>query len=200
MRSRLAVGAVLVGVLAGCGIPSQTEPSVIERTSVPFSLLDPGHRQHETGDADTSETAATVYFVKNKTLVGVQRGIRTGPMTSQAAAVLTAMAVGPDQDEQSRGLSTAVPPSLHLNVTQFRHRQITIEIASEPSGVTAAESPLTVAQIVLSLTSLPGVDKVQLTRDHQPIEAPLADGSLTSAPLTVKDYNVLRESDRRSSQ
>lgn len=194
MRKCLTVGAVLAFVLAGCGIPSQAEPGVIERTSVPFGLLDPGHRPHGASDADTDEALATVYFVKAKMLFGVKRGVATGPMTSQAAAVLAALTAGPDPDEQSRGLSTAVPPSLHLNVAQFRNRQITLDIASEPSGVTAAESPLTVAQIVLSLTSLPGIDKVRLTRDHQPIEAPLADGSLTSVPLTARDYNLLRKS------
>ncbi|HZB21324.1 MAG TPA: GerMN domain-containing protein, partial [Blastococcus sp.] len=47
-----------------------------------------------------------------------------------------------------------------------------------------------VAQLVLTATSLQGVDAVQLTIGGEPVEAPLPTGELTSAPLTAADYAV----------
>ena len=57
-----------------------------------------------------------------------------------------------------------------------------------PSG---AASRRAVAQIVLTATSVPGVDAVLLTLDGDPVEAPLPSGELTSAPLTETDYEPL---------
>jgi spore germination protein GerM len=100
---------------------------------------------------------------------------------------------GPAAPEQARGLSSAIPPGLRLAVQSFEGGRVTIDLSGDPAGLTAAESPLTIGQIVLSLTSLPGVERVQFTRDHQPIEVPLVDGSLTSRPLAGVDYQVLRD-------
>ena len=47
---------------------------------------------------------------------------------------------------------------------------------------------LEVAQIVLTATSVPGVDAVLLELAGEPIEAPLPDGELADRPLTAQDY------------
>ena len=44
------------------------------------------------------------------------------------------------------------------------------------------------AQIVLTATSVPGVDAVRLTLSGAPVEAPLPSGELTSEPLNADDY------------
>ena len=44
------------------------------------------------------------------------------------------------------------------------------------------------AQVVLTATSLPGVDAVRLTFAGNPVEAPLPSGELTSGALTAADY------------
>lgn len=46
-------------------------------------------------------------------------------------------------------------------------------------------------QIVLTATSLAGIGEVLLTRDDEPVEAPLLSGELTAAPLTAEDYAAL---------
>jgi len=56
-----------------------------------------------------------------------------------------------------------------------------------PSG---GASRRAVAQLVLTATSLQGVDAVRLTIGGDPVEAPLPTGELTSAPLTAADYAV----------
>jgi hypothetical protein len=52
---------------------------------------------------------------------------------------------------------------------------------------------LAVAQVVLTVTSVPGVDSVLVTRDGAPVELPLPGGALTSGPVTGRDYISLVE-------
>ncbi len=193
----LTCAAVLSGGL-GCTIPSQDAPTVIDPTTVPFDLLDPDHAAPKAASTAVPPAArpdlatSTVYFVKDKTLVGVRRMGRPGPPNRQLAIVVAALASGPSTPEQSDGLGTAIPPTLRMTFVSVEDGQATVDLTGESGGVTPAESPLAVGQIVLTLTSLPGIEEVRLTRDHVLIEAPLADGSLTSAPLVAEDYLDLR--------
>jgi hypothetical protein len=65
-------------------------------------------------------------------------------------------------------------------------------MAGEGATRSSTETVLVVAQIVLSVTSLPAVHAVRFVRDGQPLEALLADGALTDRPLTAADYATLR--------
>jgi spore germination protein GerM len=68
---------------------------------------------------------------------------------------------------------------------------VTVElggIARAPSG---QQSRRAVAQIVLTVTSLPPVRAVVLTEDGEQLEAPLPSGELTSELLTAADYSSL---------
>ena len=67
-----------------------------------------------------------------------------------------------------------------------------MDLSGDAAGLTATDSPLTVAQVVLTITSVPGIDTVRLTRDYAPIDVPRANGSLTSELLTSDDYASLR--------
>ena len=65
---------------------------------------------------------------------------------------------------------------------------VTIDIAVPDDASSGWESRRAVGQIVLTATSVPEVRRVRLTRDGEPVEAPLPDGELTSDPLTARDY------------
>jgi spore germination protein GerM len=201
MRPRLAIAGIAVcGLVVGCSVPSQDSPTIIEPTSVPFGLLDQGRTEPAPPVAADTGEAATVYFVNSKALVGVRRDMHEGSTRRRLVTVVADLASGPTTTEQARGLATAVPPGLRLKVVSVVDSQATIDLSGQSVGGTAAESPLTIAQIVLSVTSLSGVDEVQLTRDHQRFEAPLADGSLTTAPLRADDYQDLRRGGTRTPQ
>jgi hypothetical protein len=60
-------------------------------------------------------------------------------------------------------------------------------VVDAPSGWATRR---TVGQLVLTATSVPGIDAVRLTLTGDPVEAPLPDGELTSDPLTADDYAV----------
>jgi hypothetical protein len=73
-----------------------------------------------------------------------------------------------------------------------RGRRVVLELSGETGGRSATENVLAVGQIVLSVTALPTVDEVTFQRDGVAVEALLADGALTTEPLTAADYAALR--------
>jgi spore germination protein GerM len=76
-------------------------------------------------------------------------------------------------------------------VAQLSDGTATIDIDGPDEAPSGGASRLAVAQIVLTATSVPGVDAVRLTLSGEPVEAPLPSGQLTSAPLTAADYAAL---------
>jgi Sporulation and spore germination len=203
MNRRLSIlvaclaGTTILGTTLGCGIPGQDTPTVIDATAVPFDLLDPGHGTPTpvptaASTAHPGVATASVFFLQNKALVPVRRTARLGPTPQRLATVIAALTSGPSAVEQAGGYATAIPPGLEVSFVSLVDGQVTVDLAGESGVVTPAESPLTVGQIVLTLTAFPGIDEVRLTRDHVSIEVPLADGSLTSAPLGADDYRLLR--------
>nr|WP_275585893.1 GerMN domain-containing protein [Geodermatophilus sabuli] len=106
-------------------------------------------------------------------------------------ALLTDLAAGPTAAERDLQLSTALPPDVELSVTDVSDPTVTIDISGAADAPAGLASRRAVAQIVLSATSVPGVDAVVLTLDGERVEAPLPSGELTPAPLTADSYTVL---------
>jgi spore germination protein GerM len=99
---------------------------------------------------------------------------------------------GPTSTEQATGITTALPPNLNLTIAELRGTRVTLELSGETEGRSATENILAVGQIVLSVTALPSIDEVTFSRNGVPVEALLADGALTTDPLTASDYASLR--------
>jgi spore germination protein GerM len=76
-------------------------------------------------------------------------------------------------------------------VTSLARGRVTIDLQGEGSATVGDEGPLAVGQIVLTATSVPGVDSVVLTREGKPVEAQQAGGQLTDRPLTAAEYAPL---------
>ena len=133
----------------------------------------------------------TVYFVRDDLLVSTRRQLPDGS-ADRLGAVVQGLAAGPTDDEQARGLSTALPSGLTLNATRQPNGIVALELDTDGGGRSSSETVLAVGQLVLTVTSLPGVQAVRFTRDGQPVEALLADGALTTRPLSASDYADLK--------
>ena len=107
-------------------------------------------------------------------------------------AVLQGLQDGPTASEQAAGLTSALQPGLTLSVVHFQATSVVLELSGETGGQSATENVLAVGQIVLSVTALPAVDQVTFSHNGVPVEALLADGALTTKPLTAEDYETLR--------
>lgn len=133
----------------------------------------------------------TVYFVRKDLLVSTRRQIPEAS-TDRLRALVDGLLAGPTDDEQDRGLSTALPSGLSLRTTRESNGIVALDLDTDSGGRSSSETVLAVGQLVLTATSLPGVQAVRFTRDGRPVEALLADGALTTRPLLASDYAELK--------
>jgi hypothetical protein len=187
-----AVTAAVLGlavVLAGCGVPTGGEPTTIAPSDFPFTLAAPTPAPSATPSPEVVEAPFRVFLVDaTDVLVARPRDVDGGTAEERLVDLLAALAEGPTPPEQDARLSTKLPPEIGLTLSDLTGGTATIDLdllAQTPSGSTSRRA---VAQIVLTATTVPGVDAVRLTVDGDPVEAPLPSGELTSAPLTAADY------------
>ncbi|RKS75569.1 sporulation and spore germination protein [Motilibacter peucedani] len=192
--TRVLTGVVVTAVLAGCGVPSAGDVHRVDRQDVPYGLL-----SGATGSATPSTSpreqelpgVPTVYFVRDDQLVGVP--VQQGGTTTarNLGAVVGALSSGPTGQQRAQGLDTALPPALHLAVAEVAGRTATVDLQGQDVAAVGDQGPLAVGQVVLTAASVPGVDRVLLTRQGRPVQAQLADGTLTDRPLAPGDYASL---------
>jgi spore germination protein GerM len=180
-------GALVVTSLAGCGLPTMSEPAAIDQAAVPTPAARGSH-----SDSLLPGGTAELYFVSGERMV---RAVRRAPVAGNAAQViertLAQLVSGPDETERSAGLSSAIPPGLTLTLVKLSGGLAVVDIVGTDPGPAADQAHLATAQVVLTLTALPLVDSVMLTRNGRPLEAALPDGELTALPLTERDFTVL---------
>lgn len=184
--------AALLAMLAGCGVPIQQEPAPIPAEAIPTQLRSSAGPAHGRATATPGRPSVQVDFVRNERLVTVARESPTTTPPDRLAAVVQALMAGPNDAEQANAITSALPPELILTIAAVEGTRVVLELSGETEGRSAAENVLAVGQIVLSVTALPTVDEVTFQRDGAAVDALLADGALTTEPLTAADYAALR--------
>ena len=181
------LAAALLASLVGCGVPSSDGP---EPLSPDIDLLGPLPTPTET-EAETVKVK--VAWVSGKDLRLVDRSVVAEGRQGRVDSALTALVGGPDSSEQSRGLTTLVPPDTILDPELERHRT-TVDLTL---ATTAANQQLAVGQIALTVLAVPGVRSVRFTVAGSPVSVPLPDGSRSKGPVKRHDYvKVLPQKDR----
>ncbi|MFQ1002732.1 GerMN domain-containing protein [Modestobacter sp. SSW1-42] len=192
-RTAARAGALLVLLAtAACGVPTGGDPEAIPATEVPYGLAlpSPGATAAPTSPAGLGEPR--VYLVAGDgALVPQGRAASAGTLAERLATLLADLATGPTPAELTERLSTALRPETSLSVAGVSGSTATIDLGGSAEAPSGRESKTAVAQIVLTATSLPGVDQVLVTRDGEQVEAPLPSGELTARPLTAADYAPL---------
>ena len=135
----------------------------------------------------------SVYFLRDNTLVAVEANPAdgTGDPSRAVAAVLAQLSRGPSDQDRAAGLGTALGPDTAIRLAALDGAVARIDIAAGDQVPAPARVPLAVGQVVLSVTSVPGVAAVLMTRDGSPVEVPLPGGALTDQPVTASDYGTL---------
>lgn len=195
------LGAIAVGLLAigGCGVPTGGDVETIEPAALPSGLIDPA-TPTPTPSALPSptplETASPgepgIYLVDDETSLLVQfpREVRALSTEGMLNAILQALAAGPTSEELASGITTNILPGMTVAVADLSGDLVTIDLTADqlPS---IEQGTSAVAQIVLSATTVPGVNRVRLSVDGEVVVAPLTEGQVTDQPLTKEDYQSL---------
>jgi spore germination protein GerM len=172
-------------VLAACGIPNMAKPVAFSPPTPSPAAASPSPRLTSTG------AAAEIYLVGPAgKLVPVRRDNVVGDVSSQATEVLSQLTAGPDQQDLARGLSSAIPPGLTVMLVRLSGQLAVVDLKGTDPGPATDEARLATAQVVLTLTSIPPVSQVLLTRNGVP-QAVLPDGELTQLPMTRDDVSAL---------
>jgi spore germination protein GerM len=180
-------------LLTACGVSSQESPVEIRPGEIPTQLRgDAGAATHTPVTPEPGRSAVLVQFVRNDRLVGLTRQAPVSPPEARLESVVGALVNGPTEGEQARGFASALPPGLTVRVVSTEGERVVLELGGESDGQSATENVLAVGQIVLSVTSVENISQVSFSRDGVPVEALLADGALTTKPLTAADYADLR--------
>lgn len=183
----LQTGVVLC--LAGCGVPTGGEPSVVPASDVPYGLATPTPTDAAPLSVEPLLASSQVYLLgEGDQLIARPREADATGSEEGLEALLTSLADGPTGSERDEQLSTALPPNVRLTVDGLSGGTATVDLDVPDEAPSGLASRRAVAQIVLTATSVPGVDGVLLTLAGEPVEAPLPSGQLTSAPLTALDF------------
>jgi len=187
-----AFALVLLAILAsGCGAPSDGT-RVIGASEVPYRLLSPSPPAAPTGAAPgPDDVSAQVYFVDaDDFLVGVPYAVEdAGPTAEMVRDVLDQLSQGPG--DANLRLGTAIRPDVTLELLDIGGVTVRVAFSTPAREPSPDQLPLAVGQIVLTVTSLPGVTDVVILTDGHEVDLPLPGGQLTQPPVSAADYEEL---------
>jgi len=182
----------VVAATAACGVvPTGDGPATIPASDVPFGLLSSApSTPAATPSAPQVDEPLVFLLDADDRLAPLGRTLSDSALANELGDLLQDLAAGPSSQEQRQHFSTALPPDVRLTVTGLDGGTATIDIVGS-TDFSGRSSRLATGQIVLTATSLPGVDAVRLRRNGESVEAPLPGGQLTGEPLTAGEYRPL---------
>ena len=186
-------GAALVVVagalsLAGCGVPVDAHPTALSRQGVPFGLLDPNTPTTSVPVLAPSPVEVPVQiFLFNSTghLVSAARDLPV--LTSNLAAVVGALVVGPTDAEAASGLQSALPAlTTVLPGTVIAGEVATVNLGGTFGQLVGTQEIEAVAQVVFTASALPGVTGVAFELSGVPVDVPVANGADVPVAITAQ--------------
>ena len=189
-RARLAVVGMLAVVAVACGVPTDSEPRALPPERVPFGLLDPTSTPSTTPASPEGAVSLTVYLVTQERLTAVTRDVPPPVGPEQA---LQALLAGVNQREAASGMRSAIAPATEARTTAVAGGEVRVDLNRAFLSGGTKEQILAVAQIVYTVTALPGLDSVAFTLSGRSVEVPSADGKLRAGPLRRSDFAAVAQ-------
>lgn len=172
MRRRTTIAAACaLGVaiaVAGCGVPIDDEPRVIDRAAAPPSTETP------TTIAGNGSPEVSVYFLRDGRLERQAYPSTDGASLAEAIRFV----LEPPAEGSDAGLSTAVPPATVLRGVEVTQGVATIDLSSQMDDISSTAQKEAFAQIVFTALDFPEVTEVRFLIDGELIDAPTDDGNL----------------------
>jgi spore germination protein GerM len=176
----------LAALAAGCAIPTQSAPSSIAPSRVPFSLLDPHPPITTTTQPKASSyVGVKVFFLNanaNNALTPVDRLVSA---PAPLANIITSLVTGPTSGDSAAGLATAIPSDVVvLSASTTSPNVVTVNFNSAFGQITGTATEQAVAQVVATVANEDGPDTgVIFEIEGQRTSVPIANGSQVTGPV-----------------
>jgi spore germination protein GerM len=168
--------ALLALAAVSCSLPTDKSPRNIDPTRVPGVL------QPATGapvvESGPNSTKIRLYFVNDTKLVPIDRTIRLEPKPNVRSA-LEALLAGPTTAEKALGITSQIPPDTKILSIELKDGVLVVDLSKEINQVGGTTSKTAYAQLTLTLTSVPGINKVSFLTEGVQVAAPTDKGNVT---------------------
>jgi hypothetical protein len=179
-----AAGALLT--IAGCAI---------QPDSAPRDVPDDHEARVAIGtpvEGAEAQGSGRIYLIAPEGSTGRLRTVLRDPKGQEE--LMETLIQGPNEGEVSDGLSTVIPSDLAVNSVRFEGGVVNADVGDALEDLRDSDLQLAVAQIVFTLSELPGVESVVIRVNGDSRSWPDGTGDLQSDPLTVYDFIGFAES------
>lgn len=177
---RRAAIVLLATALAGCGIPLDAAPEAVE--------VEVAAAPDDAGPIPGDLAAVSIYLVRNDSLVDVTRDLPAPPTVE---IIFDSLLGSVTEPEQRSGLRTAIPRGTETISIDESGTTLLVDLSRDFAAIGGEEEVLAVAQIVLTATSIDGIELVDFRIEGIHTDVPVANGALSADPVGAADYEAL---------
>jgi hypothetical protein len=187
----LALAAAVAAGASGCGIPTEDGATLARPADVPFDLLAEVPETTSStvpSPSGSSTTKATIFLVQGERLAPVERDV---PAPASGEGVIEALERGPTRSEAALGLRSALVGSDVMRSIGVSGGIASVDLGTGFTDIVGRDQIMALAQIVSTVTGLPGVGRVSFTLEGVPVGVPRGDGAVTTESVSRDDYALL---------
>lgn len=188
-----AMALSVAALLVSCGVPPEGTTRAVPSQDVPYGLMDPPPAPDPTPTAQGPGTTSPLLYLLDDEdqLVPTPLTVGATGLRPVVRQLLEQLSDGPTENQRDAGLASALGPDVNLSLDGISGSTARVEVSLAAREPTADRLPLAVGQVVLTLTSVEGVDQVLLVQDGEPTEMALPGGARTSDPVGAGQYRAL---------
>lgn len=200
-------GAVAVLSVTGCGVPGDSRDRPLAPNEIAYQPLPEPTTTTSTSTTTTPATTVAppitttlpppttipiafpldVYWIDGSRI----RPMRRLEVEATLDAAIAALRFGPLFSDTADGLRSAIPASDMIDSAAVQSGTATIGLSPSFLTLPGSEQTLAIAQIVYTVTNLPGVGLVSFRLGSRPLSVPTADGEPSKGALSRDDYMSL---------
>lgn len=177
--------ALLACTLTACASSEQSAPVRVESRDVPFGLIDAPQPDSDVPDAPG---ALSLYYLDGGRLVEITRPSVTEPTARRA---LRGLLAGPTESEHAFGATSALPSRASARLVHVRENVARVELADRFLEGGVVDQPAALAQIVYTLTAVPGIEQIVFTGGGEEVAVPTPDGTLVEGPVARDTFAAI---------
>lgn len=182
----LSVTAIAV-VSAACGITAQQSARIVPSRDVPFALMQTTTTSKPPA-SPPGQALLQVFLVSSTHLTAVDR---LEPSPVDISTALAQLLAGPSSTESFEGVGTDIPAGTTIRSLGTTGGVATLDLSDTFASVAGQSQILAIAQVVYTVTELPGITQVEFELGGAATEVPSADGTLLDRPVDRADYATL---------